>query len=153
MGTIAAYIKQVQNAQNGLLAESEAIVVRNEDKITNLNKNQFTDGYGSDDKGLFNQDRTFSGRYTPFTNKLNPAKSVGELYDFFETGAFIQGLFLKMSSDKLSFSINSTGTGTGDKALFFSGYTNLFGLDSKNSEIVNYQIVLPEILDYLNTKM
>jgi len=45
--------------------------------------------------------------------------------------------------------IFSTGTGSGDKALFFAGYKNLFGLNQNNTEIVNYQIILPELMNFI----
>jgi len=153
MGTIAKYLTQVKDARDGLIDESVSIVQKNQDKIVNLNKNQFTDGFGSDDQDLINIDPTFYGTYSLFTSKLYPNKPFGGLYDFFLTGAFIHGLFIKMGDDKLSFTIDSTGKGSGEKALFFSSYKNLFGLDSKNTAIVNYQYIYPEILTYLNSKI
>lgn len=142
MVTIRDYINKCKDVSSKILDEQERIVLANENKIISLNKNQFTDGYGNDGKDLINTLNGFSGYYSPNSEKIG-------LYDFYETGSFIKGLNINMSPSKNEFSIFSTGTGSGDKSLFFTGYTNLFGLDKKNQDIVNYEIVYPELMKFI----
>jgi len=52
MSTIQDKIKACDYVIANMLSEQARIIRRNEDKIINLNKNQFTDGYGSNDKDL-----------------------------------------------------------------------------------------------------
>ena len=124
-----------------MLNEQEKIVYLNKDKIVNLNKNAFTDGYGNNGKNLINILPQFNGEYGPGYKKTG-------LYDFYETGNFIKGLNITVEQkDKIN--IFSTGTGQGEKSLFFAGYTNLFGLDKTNTDIVNYNIILPELMKFI----
>jgi hypothetical protein len=142
MTTIRDYIKKCEFVKANVMAEQQRIVEKNSQKITNLNKNQFTDGLGSDDKELFNTNRIYSGFY-------RSGEFVGQRYDFFNTGRFIQGLDLKFF-DENSFNIFSNGTGTTqDKQDFFDGYTNLFGLDTYYSDIMNWEIIHPQLMDYI----
>lgn len=153
MGTIREYLNNAKEARANLLDESERIVYAHENAIIRLNTSQFESGEGSDGDILVNANPIFSGRYTLFTQMLNLNKRAGELYDFNNTGSFLSGLQIEMSNDKMSFYVFSTGTGSGDKKAFFDGYNNLFGLDKKNSNLVNYEILLPEILNYLNSRI
>lgn len=153
MGTIKNYKNRVVEARNNLLSESERIIEKHENDIVRLQTSQLDEGMGEDGNILENANPIFSGHYTMATQMINPNKIAGDLYNFFETGAFLSGLQLQMSNDKLSFQLFSTGTGSGDKKSFFDGYNNLFGLDNKNSQIVNYDILYPELLTYLNSKI
>lgn len=142
MATIKEKIKACDYVINNMLSEQARIVKRNEDKIIRLNKLQFIDGYGSDDKNLFNTQRQFDGVYNPGYKKQG-------LYDFFETGVFIRNMYVYLEPNKTTLFIDSSGKGAGEKSLFFAGYTNLFGLDSRSEEILNYQIILPELLAWI----
>ena len=141
MTTISDYIKNCNLVIKNLPTEQRKVVLRNKDKITNLNKNQFTDGLGSDDKPLFTSLRGFNGTYAPNYKKQG-------LYDFFETGSFIKGLFVKMVDDD-TFEIDSNGKGDSEKSLFINSYSNLFGLDSYYRNILNNDIIAPELTAYI----
>lgn len=139
MTTIKDYIKKCEYVKSNILDVQKRIIIDNKQKITNLNKNQFIDGLGSDDKILHNTNPIFTGRY----------KNNGQLYDFFNTGKFINGLDI-LFKDKDTFNIFSTGTETTERKYdFFQGYTNLFGLDSYYSNILNWNIIYPELMAYI----
>jgi len=142
MASIQDKINACDFVINGILSEQERIVYKNEDKITTLNKMQFIDGFGSDDKELFNRNPIFTGFY-------RSGELIGKRYDFFDTGRFINGLQVRLfQQDKLD--IFSTGINTtANKYDFFSGYTNLFGLDTESMRILNYEIILPELLTWI----
>lgn len=142
MASIQDKINACDYVINNLLTEQERIVLKNEDRITTLNKMQFIDGFGSDDKELFNKNPIFTGFY-------RSGEMIGKRYDFFDTGKFIGGLRIKLFN-KESLSIFSTGTDTTpDKHDFFAGYTNLFGLDMESERILNYEIILPDLLIWI----
>lgn len=141
MQTVDTYLSQAIFVRNNIEQETERIIFAREKEITNLNKLQFIDGYGSDDKDLFNSQRQYKGIYSPNYKKQG-------LYDFFETGTFINGLYVNYKDNKVS--IDSKGKGTGEKSLFFAGYSNLFGLDTQNQSKLNYQIILPELQIFIN---
>lgn len=149
MVTINDYLKKVKNAQLKILDEQERSVVRNEDKIISMNISQIEDGMGANGKELKNSNTIFKGVYTMATQLINPDKVAGDLYTFRETGNFFLGFEANVTADLSHVDVFSTGTGSGDKAIFFKGYNNLFGLDSKNAYNLNYNIILPDLLKFL----
>jgi len=143
MATIQDKINACDYVINNMLAEQERIVYKNEDKIITLNKMQFIDGFGSDDKELLNRNPVFTGFY-------RSGELIGKRYDFFNTGAFYKGFGIKLFNET-SLNIFSTGTNTtADKYDFFQGYTNLFGLDTESMRILQYEIILPELLNFIH---
>lgn len=158
MASIQDKIKACDYVIANMLSEQERIVLKNEDRIIRLNTYQFENGKGSDDKKLVNDNPRYSGRYTYFTQQValfeHPIapKIEGELYNFAWNGDFLRGMQIKLfDSDKLD--IFSTGTGSGSKAKFFSGYDNLFGLDTESMRILNYEIILPDLQKWIKSKI
>ena len=147
--TISEYLKNAKFVQNTLLDESEKIVLKNEDKIIDLNVDQIQSGEGNDGKDLNNTNSRFKGYYTLATQMINPEKTAGSLYTFFDTGNFLGNFNTQISNDLTKVDIFSTGTGAGEKSEFFRGYTNLFGLNPKNEMDFNYNILLPELQKYI----
>ncbi len=147
--TISEYLKKAKFVQQNLLDESEKIVLKNEDKIIDLNVDQIQSGEGSDGKDLNNTNSKFKGYYTLATQMINPEKTAGSLYTFFDTGNFLGNFNTQISNDLTKVDIFSTGTGAGEKSEFFRGYTNLFGLNPKNERDFNYNILLPELQKYI----
>jgi hypothetical protein len=142
MTTIKDYIKNAKFVRDNLLDEQERIILKNENKIINLNTEQFEGGIGSNDQFLINKNKRFSGYY-------RLGEKQGQLYDFYQTGEFLNGMQLEMLPNLTQFSLFSTGTGSGDKKNFFDGYSNLFGLTEQNSDVVNWDIIYPEIMDFI----
>jgi hypothetical protein len=147
--TISEYLKNAKFVQQNLLDESEKIVLKNEDKLIDLNVDQIQSGEGNDGKDLNNTDSKFKGYYTLATQMINPEKTAGSLYTFFDTGNFLGNFNTQLSNDLTKVDIFSTGTGAGQKSEFFRGYTNLFGLNPKNERDFNYNILLPELQKYI----
>ena len=142
MATIQDKINSCDYVIANMLSEQARIVKRNEDKIIALNKMQFIDGFGSDDKLLFNALRQYKGYYSKGYKKQG-------LYDFFETGVFLRNMYVYLQPDNETLFIDSSGKGSGEKALFFNSYTNLFGLDNESERILNYEIILPELTAWI----
>jgi hypothetical protein len=148
--TIADYINNCKFVLANILDEQERIILANENEIVSLNVDAMQKGDGSDGNILKNSNsKVFKGLYSMSTQLIDPKKVAGTPYDFFETGAFISNLQIEMHPDLTKFDIFSTGTGIGDKSIFFAGYTNLYGLDKTNTDIVNNEIIYPELLKYI----
>ena len=149
MTTINDYIKKAKFVASEMLNEQERIVLANENEIISLNVDTFQDGYGSDGNILKNSNERFKGIYSLSSQLLDPKKVAGTPYNFFETGAFLSNMQIDLQPNLTKFDIFSTGTGSGDKALFFKGYNNLFGLTNENEKIVNYDIIYPELMKFI----
>lgn len=149
MITIRDYIKKCEFVASKILDEQERIILANESQIISLNVDALQSGKGSDGKVLKNSNTIFKGVYTLATQLSNERKIVGNPYDFLETGAFLGNFQIEMQSNLTKFDIFSTGTGSGDKSVFFAGYTNLYGLNKENTDIVNYQIIYPQLMKFI----
>lgn len=148
--TINDYIKKCKFVAAEMLNEQERILLANENKIVSLNVDAMQDGVGSDGNVLKNSnEKIFKGVYSLSTQLLNPKKTAGTPYNFLETGAFLSNLQIDLQPNLTKFDIFSTGTGAGEKGLFFAGYKNLFGLNKNNAYIVNYDIVYPELMKFI----
>lgn len=147
--TVKDYINKVKMVRENILDEQEKSILRNENQIANLNISQIEDSSGSDGKLLQNKNKIFTGLYSMSTQLINPKKVAGTPYDFLETGTFLSNFQVDISNDLSKLSIFSTGTGSGDKAEFFRGYTNLFGLNTNNANKLNYEIILPDLQKYI----
>lgn len=145
---------KLQEVRNSLLDEVENIVYRNENNIIKLNTKQIENHIGFDDKTLENSNSRFSGFYkmNSFTESGGFHKQ-GELYDFTNSGDFFRGFNVRVLPNLTQIEINSTGTGSGDKSIFFKGYDNIFGLTNKNQYILNYEIILPELQKFVKSKI
>lgn len=148
--TINDYINKCKFVNAEMLNEQERILLANEDKIISLNVDSFQEGIGSDGELLKNNnEKVFKGVYSLSTQLLNPKKVAGTPYNFLETGAFLSNMQIDLQPNLTKFDIFSTGTGSGEKSIFFAGYSNLFGLDKSNQEIVNNDIILPELMKFI----
>jgi hypothetical protein len=150
MTTTGDYLKNLNNLRNGLLDETERIIYAKENEIIKLNIQKIESGIGSDAKGLINENEKYSGRYTLGTNLLSPEKKAGSLYTFFETGSFLGNFQVEVLPSLTQIEIFSTGTGAGDKALFFKGYKNLFGLTPEDQKKLNYEIIYNPLMEFIN---
>ena len=149
MVTIRDYIDKCDFVINTLLDEQEKVIYKNENEIIRLNTSQFESGNGNDDKPLKHNSPIFKDVYSLSTQLANPKKVAGSLYDFYDTGSFLSGLQIEVDGSLTRFSIFSTGTGAGDKKLFFDNYRNLFGLNTENTRKLNLEILQPELMNYI----
>lgn len=149
MTTIRDYIKKCEFVASKILDEQERIILANESQIISLNVDALQSGQGSDGKVLKNSNPIFKGVYTLATQLANERKIAGTPYDFLETGDFIGNLQIDIQPSLTKFDIFSTGTGSGDKSIFFAGYTNLYGLDKQDTDFVNYEIIYPELMKFI----
>ena len=150
---VLEYLTKLRSVRDRIQDETESIIYKKENEIIRLNTQQIDDFIGSDGSVLKNSDIKFKGTYTLATALINPEKKAGNRYNFLETGDFFKGFFVDVSSDLTKVTINSTGTGFGDKADFFKGYKNIFGLTKENQLKLNYDIILPELQKFIKTNL
>jgi hypothetical protein len=150
MVTINDYLRKAIECRDLLQDETVRIIERNEDEIIKLNIDNIEQGEGSDGKLLKNSNPIFQGTYKLSTQLINQNKRAGDLYNFFDSGDFLGNFKVDVSSDLTKVFIYSTGTGSGQKADFFKGYNNLFGLDILGQKKLNYEIIKPQLLTFIN---
>jgi hypothetical protein len=126
-----------------------------ENEIVNLNIKQIEKSKGNDGKELKNDivrngKQVFTGIYSLSTQLLDSRKTAGDPYTFRDTGNFLNNFELYINPNLTQVEIFSTGTGSADKADFFRGYKNIFGLDKDNQSTLNYVIILPELQKFVN---
>ena len=143
--TIKDYINKANFVKDNILIEQERIVLKNENRITNLNINQIELSQDSNGNLLKNTDKKFKGVYSMATQMINPNKIAGTPYNFFNTGDFLHNFKINLADNLSKIDIFSTGTGGDLKAMFFKGYTNIFGLTKENQVQLNNSIILPEL--------
>jgi len=136
-------IRKLELIRDNLKSDTNKILNRHKREIIELNKSQMIDGYGSDNRDLFNVLRQYDGVYAQGYKKSG-------LYNFYETGAFMRGLFSDIRNNEIF--VDSRGKGSGDKSLFFAGYTNLFGLNSDSMKKLRI-IILPERKEALKRRL
>lgn len=147
---VTAYdlMKRLQEARNGISNEVEKIVYNNENDIIKLNTSQIEKHIGFDERKLINP--LFRGVYSKnHFNELGDFHQAGQKYDFTNTGDFFRGFEVEVLPNQRQIKINSTGTGSGDKAMFFKGYYNIFGLTTQNQQKLNYEIILPDLQKFI----
>ena len=155
MATVKDYLKKVREAQNKVLDQVEKIIYDNEFEIVQMNTNQIANFIGTDGALLQSTSKIFSGRYTlatqliASTQNLLAPKIAGDNYNFLATGDFFNGFSISLNGSKDKLEIINTGTGTGDKKLFFDSYPKLLGLTKENAYKLNYDIIKPELDKFL----
>lgn len=159
--TAKGYLDKLIRVRDGLPKFVDDVVLKNEDKITGLNIDQISRHQNSDGGLLKNSNKTYSGYYQPATVSFAQqgipsfpitSKTVGNAYNFTWDGKFFEQFkLLKKDGD---FLLHSDGESTNQlKKAFFDGYDNLYGLTNDNEKKLNYEIILPEILEYVNSHL
>jgi len=125
-----------------------------ENEIVRLNAEQMQDGKGKDGNNLKHRNsKKYTGVYKSLTEEIAQSESpilpkrAGELYNFGWTGDFLSNLQIKVKNKEIE--IFSTGTGAGDKAIFFGGFTTLFGLNAKSrTELIDKTLRTKLVTNY-----
>ena len=122
-----------------------------------LNLEQLNDRKNAKGGVLKNSFRRYSGVYSEATEEIAKSsnalasKKAGEPYNFLWTGDFFKGFELFIRNGDLE--LFSTGTGNGDKANFFDGYKDLFGLTDENlNQIINEKLY-PFTIQFFRTQL
>jgi len=142
MRTIKDYMDFVKNVRDNIPQQTEGIINRNKSEIIELNTKDQLYIKGEDSLGLTLKP------YSVFTIEIK--QLLGQPYDrttLNYSGAFYNGFYLKVDKDNLVLNFNSTDNKTPD---LISKYgRNIFGLNYDNQQKLNYEIIFPELENYI----
>lgn len=141
--TIFDYMQKVKGVRDNIPNETEKIIKAKEQFILNLNR-QAQLMQGIDSKG-----QKLVPEYKPFTIEIK--RLIGQPYDrvtLFYSGKFYAKFKIEYNKD-MTINIFSTERKTGDLMDKYGDY--IFGLTKENQEILNNNIILPELWKFLKT--
>jgi hypothetical protein len=158
MATILEFQQRAKNVKPSQVKRDLFRYIKSiENEFVNLNIKQLEQGIDAEGKTLKNTNKKYSGIYTKATEEIakleNPLapKKAGELYNFLWYGDLFKGFELFVKTGNLE--LFSTGTGTDEKAAFFDGYKDLFGLTDENLRIEIDTRLIPNLQEYYRFRL
>lgn len=148
MTTTAQYLQKLSYLKNNLVSETSKIVYANEVEIIKLNTEDQLH-----DKGV----NIFGGalgnymhNYKPKRNSLLSGypKTIGKRYNFLDSGQLYNDMELRVEGTKLIIFNTDTGNKLG-RLLDLTGVP-FIGLTKENEQVLNYDIIYPELLNFIN---
>ena len=146
MEVLSKYYRKLDEVDRGLEQEAYRILANVQDQITQLNKDQLQKGQNK--KGQKLSPKYSRVRYARAKAKVNPLPGFGTP-DLKLTGRFYSDFFITAKNKE--FTVFSSD----EKAdVLKSKYgEDIFGLTVENNRIVNYEILLPELLQWILQKL
>lgn len=140
MRTIKDYMDFVKDVKNAIPRQTIRIVNENKELILDLNRKEQLYNKGIDSLGLELKPYAF------FTVQIK--QLLGHPYDrttLNYSGAFYKGF--KINFNDLSISFDSDDNKTNDLVGKYG--RNIFGLTTENKDKLNYEIIYPELMEYI----
>ena len=147
MAVLEKYYRQIDEIDRGLEAEAYKILVETQEIITALNTGQLHEGKTPEGRKL--TPKYSWVRYARAKNELNPLPGFGTP-DLKVTGDFYSEFYLTAKNQEFELHSSDFKTEFLEKNY---GKDNIFGLTAKNNKIVNYEIVLPRLLEWVLSKI
>lgn len=147
MAVLDKYYRQIDTIDKGLEQEAYKILVEAEEIITALNTGQLYEG--KTPKGQKLTPKYSRVRYARAKNELNPLPGFGTP-DLKVTGDFYSEFYLTAKNQEFELHSSDFKTGFLEKKY---GKENIFGLTVQNNKIVNYEIVLPRLMEWVLSKI
>jgi len=141
MRTIKDYMDFVKNVRDNIPDQTIGIVKRNESEILDLNRRSQLYDKGIDSLGLDLKPYAF------FTIQIK--QLLGQPFDrttLNYSGSFYRGF--KINFNDMTLSFDSDDSKTND--LIGKYGRNIFGLTTENQNKLNYEIIQPELLEYIS---
>ena len=139
--TAKGYLDQLIRVRDGLPSEVVKIIDKREKDIISLNAVDqiFAGGINIFGKSLGTYKNTYQG------SGIGYPKQKGEHYNFLETGSLLTSFTYK--TDGFTLELGNTDSKT---PLLKAISGDFIGLTIENQKKLNYEIILPEILEYVN---
>lgn len=141
-GTASTYLENLIMVRDNLPDEVAKIIYKNEIEIIDLNREDqlFNKGIAVDGSilGLYSHNYQGSGRGFP--------KQKNSKYNFFNTGELFNSFDIIANGYELEIRNNDSKVGL----LLTAVDSEFIGLTSENQKKLNYDIIYPEILEYVN---
>lgn len=145
--TVSEYLERAKIVQNNIEVETSKIIYANEVEIINLNtENQlFEKGVNIFGTPL----GSYSSNKTPKQGSLlrGYPKNRGDRYNFLDTGTLFSDMQLRVEGGKLI--IFNTDTQNKITNLLSLTGAEFIGLTTENQQILNYEIIYPELMDFI----
>lgn len=150
MATVTAndYLRNLRFVVDRVPTEVNRIVYKNEVEIIELNT----------------EDQLFTRSVNIFGNPLgyyasDHAMEAGDVargypklfnqpYNFLKTGALYRDMYLRLNGDALFIENSDSGNKLGD--LYFLTRAEFIGLTTENKAVVNWGIIYPELMEFIN---
>lgn len=134
-------IQRIEKVIADIPKETENIIKRNEQEILDLNRERqlYDRGIDSNSRPLL--------PYRPATIAIKRSK--GEIYNrttLFDLGSFYKGFKIKYNGLSNPFNIFSTDSKSTD---LVDKYGDIFGLTKDNEKYLNYEIIKPELEEFI----
>ena len=146
--TVKDYLNRAILVQSSILEETAKAVYKNEVEIIKLNTEDqlFSKGINVDG-GILG---LYSGNHRPTANSLLRGfpKLMGSRYNFLDSGTLFNDMEIKVSDNKLT--IYNTDTGNKLLKLYSMTDAEFIGLTEDNKYKLNYEIIQPELFNFIN---
>jgi len=131
MISIFDYNRKVKSQTNALISSFKDFLLNSEELVIFLQQQQLNEGENKKGKII--------GVYSAFTEIItNGRKKAGEPYNFQDTGAFFEGMFIKIqTSPEFAIIIDSSDSKTKELE---EEYPSLLGLNKENTNVLSKQI-------------
>lgn len=150
--SLSKYYKQLDEIEKDLESQAYKVIAEMQDQIVKLNTDNLLKGFTPMGR------RLKPYKNTPYANKKhrqNPAPGLGNP-DLNKSGKYHSNFYLTASNQEFKF-FSSTTTQTGfDLSGHLEkeyGSENIYGLTVEDNKIANYQIILPELLTWIFSKL
>jgi hypothetical protein len=144
MGTAQAYLKKLYFVKNSIIDETHRIIEEHAEEIMELNSEEQWMKKGVDVSG--NLLGRYSNDYEGETRGYPKRK--GSPYNFFATGSLFDGMGLLTIDDKMEITNSDTfKVGVLEDLL---GGRQFLGLTKENQGKVNWEIIYPDLMKFLN---
>lgn len=147
MAVLDKYYRQIDEIDKGLEQEAYKILAEVQEIITKLNTDQLLEG--KTPKGQKLEPEYSRERYKRVKNKLNPLPGYGTP-DLKLKGDFHSEFYLTAKNQEFELHSSDFKTPFLEKKY---GKDNIFGLTVQNNKIVNYEILLPRLLEWVLSKI
>lgn len=144
---LSKYYTQLDNVGKGLEQEAYKIIANVQYQIVKLNTDNLLKGLtplGQKLKPSYSRER-----YKRAKNKLNPLPGIGTP-DLKLTGDFHKSFYVVAKNEQFSLEASDDKTGLLSKKY---GEKNIFGLTVEDNEIVNYELILPKLLEWVLSQL
>ena len=143
--TAKGYLDQLIRVRDGLPSEVAGFIYKKEDIILDLNREDQLFNRGLLPNGMFSN--SYKKTTQGFTRGYPKEKS--RLFNFFDTGEMFDAF--KMNTDGFELEIINNDPKVSLVSALAGG--NIIGLTIENQKKLNYEIILPEILEYVNSHL
>jgi hypothetical protein len=141
-GTVSDYMERLIRVQSQLGNEVDDIIISKEEQILNLNREDQLFNKGIDING------SLLGKYRNTLNGIGRGypKNAGDTFNFYDTGSLFGNFSLLSEGNANKVVINNSDSKVN---LLTTKYGDFIGLTEENKHRLNYEIIYPELMEFI----